>query len=54
MKIVKCKICNAEISEEKCVFTIHKRVIDGEEYHFCCELNAKEFQLKRNQKKDRN
>jgi len=33
---VKCEMCNAEVPAEKCVFTTHKKVVDGKEYIFCC------------------
>ncbi|MDH5783655.1 MAG: transcriptional regulator [Candidatus Bathyarchaeota archaeon] len=41
---VKCELCNIEISGEKCVFAVYKRVIDGEEHCFCCEHHADEFE----------
>jgi len=34
--LVKCEICSAETSADKCVFAIHKRVIEGEEHICCC------------------
>lgn len=33
---VKCEMCNAEVSADKCVFATRKRVIDGKEYIYCC------------------
>jgi YHS domain-containing protein len=44
---IKCELCNIEISGEKCVFAVYKKVIDGEEHHFCCEHHADEFERKR-------
>ncbi|MFQ6086930.1 MAG: transcriptional regulator [Candidatus Bathyarchaeia archaeon] len=45
---IKCELCNANIpSGEKCVFAVHKRIIDGEEHYFCCEHHADEFERKR-------
>jgi len=44
---MKCDLCNLEISGEKCVFAVYKRVIDGKEYYFCCEHHADEFERRR-------
>jgi YHS domain-containing protein len=43
---VKCDYCKAGISKEteKCVFAVHKRIIDGKEYLFCCEAHADRFE----------
>ncbi len=43
---VKCDYCQECISKEapKCVFAIHKRIIDGKEYQFCCEAHADRFE----------
>jgi len=43
---LKCELCNAEISEEKCVFAIYKRTVDGKEHYFCCEKHANKFEEK--------
>jgi len=43
---VKCETCNAKIPTDKCVFAIHKRVIDGKEYIFCCIRCAEAFKRK--------
>ncbi|MFH1821858.1 MAG: transcriptional regulator [Methanobacteriota archaeon] len=48
---VKCEMCQAEISGEKCVFATYKKVIDGKEHYFCCENHAKEFERKMKRKK---
>lgn len=47
MKFIKCEICNSEISEEKCVFATCKKIINGEEYYFCSERHAEEFERKK-------
>ncbi|MEM3421403.1 MAG: hypothetical protein QW835_07340 [Candidatus Hadarchaeum sp.] len=43
---IKCELCQAEIQGKKCVFAVHKRVIGGKEYFFCCESHAKRFEKK--------
>jgi len=35
---VKCKMCNAEIPADKCVFAARKEVIEGKEYIYCCMI----------------
>ena len=44
---VKCEMCNAEITADKCVFATHKRVIDGKEYAFCCVHCAEAFEKRK-------
>ena len=44
MRFLKCDLCNAKISGKKCIFAVHKRVIDDEKYYFCCEHHANEFE----------
>jgi YHS domain-containing protein len=46
MKFNKCAVCNVEIGGKKCVFAVHKRIVNGEEYYFCCESHADEFERK--------
>ena len=46
MSFIKCGTCDGEISEEKCVFAIYKKNIDGKEYSFCCNRCADEFEKK--------
>jgi len=50
---IKCDYCKAEICDDtgKCVFAIHKRVIDGKEYYFCCESHANRFEKEKRKKK---
>ena len=50
---IKCDYCRADIRDEtgKCVFAIHKRVIDGIEYHFCCASHAERFEREKKKKK---
>lgn len=50
---VKCDYCKADICDEKgkCVFAVCKRVIDGTEYHFCCETHADRFEAEKKKKK---
>jgi hypothetical protein len=45
-RFMKCDLCNAEISEEKCVFAVQRRTPGGEEHCFCCERHADEFERK--------
>jgi len=49
---VKCDYCKADICDKtgKCVFAIHKRVVDGKEYYFCCESHADRFVKERKKK----
>ena len=47
MRFVRCRMCNVEISSEKCELANCRKVIDGEEYYFCCERHAEEFARKR-------
>ena len=51
--IVKCDLCKTDICDEtgKCVFAVYKRVIDGQEYRFCCEAHADRFERERKRKK---
>jgi YHS domain-containing protein len=50
-KFIKCDLCSVEICEpEKCMFAITKRTINGNEYFFCCEAHAKEFERKKKKK----
>ena len=44
MTFVKCKLCNEEISGEKCIFAEYKRVVEGKEYYFCSERHADDFE----------
>jgi YHS domain-containing protein len=50
---IKCDYCKAGISKEaeKCVFAVHRRVIDGKEYLFCCEAHADRFEKEKKRKK---
>jgi len=45
-RFIKCDLCNVEICDDegKCAFAIHKRLIDGKEYYFCCETHADSFE----------
>jgi hypothetical protein len=45
MRFIKCEVCNAEISDEKCPFAEYKRVIDGEVH--CLAVNNMLTSLKR-------
>jgi len=50
---IKCDYCKVDIQDKtgKCVFAIHKRVIDGEEYYFCCESHADRFKKEKKKNK---
>lgn len=50
---IKCDYCKADIYDEtgKCVFAIHKRVIDDKEYYFCCQRHAEKFKKQKKKKK---
>lgn len=50
---IKCDYCKAEFIDKtgKCVFAIHKRVIDDKEYYFCCKIHADRFAKKKEKKK---
>jgi len=41
---IKCKLCDSEIAKD-CQFATYKKVIDGQEYYFCCEQHAEEYQV---------
>jgi hypothetical protein len=41
---VKCQLCDIEIDEE-CKFAVYKKVIDGQDYIFCCKRLADEYQV---------
>lgn len=43
VKFIRCNQCNASILGDTCQFATHKRVIDGEEYVFCCQKCAEKF-----------
>lgn len=51
--VIKCDLCKTDICDEPraCVFAVHKRVIDGKEYHFCCEVHADRFEREMKRKK---
>jgi YHS domain-containing protein len=51
--IVKCDFCKNDICDEtgKCIFAVHKRVIDGKDYYFCCEAHADNFEKEVKKKK---
>lgn len=44
MRAARCELCMADVSGEKCVFAVYRRVIDGKEHFFCCEGHAEEFE----------
>jgi len=46
-RFVKCALCEVEVTAGKCLFAIHRRVIDGKEYFFCCACLAEEAEKKR-------
>jgi YHS domain-containing protein len=48
---MRCAMCNIEISGEKCVFAVYKRVIDGKEHYFCCEHHANEYKRRLREQK---
>lgn len=52
--VIKCDLCRADICDEtgRCIFAVHKRIIDGDEYHFCCEAHANRFEKERKKKKN--
>ncbi len=51
--VIKCDLCKTDICGDSkvCVFAVHKRVIDGKEYHFCCEAHADRFEREKKGKK---
>lgn len=50
---IKCDYCKVDFCDEtgKCVFAIHKRVIHGREYRFCCKAHADKFEKEEKEKK---
>ncbi len=44
---VRCRMCGVEIPAGDCVFAVHKRLIDGVPYRFCCEPHAAAFEKRR-------
>jgi YHS domain-containing protein len=44
---VKCKMCKARVPADTCVFAIHKKVIEGKEYIFCCKRCAEDFEKRK-------
>jgi len=50
---IKCDLCSVEICDDKtrCAFAVHKRVINGKEYYFCCEVHANSFEKETRKKK---
>jgi len=46
-RFVKCELCEVEVAAGKCLFAIHRRVIDGKEHFFCCACLAEEAEKKR-------
>ena len=44
---VKCEICNAETPADRCIFAIHKRVIEGKEYTYCCSIMQRKHDFNR-------
>ncbi len=51
--VIKCDLCKVDICGESgaCVFAVHKRVIDGKEYRFCCRAHADRFEREKKGKK---
>jgi YHS domain-containing protein len=51
--VIKCDLCKTDICDKSgaCVFAVHKRVIDGKEYHFCCQAHADRFEREKKGKK---
>ena len=49
---VKCEICTAAISGEKCIFAIYMREINGEKHYFCCENHANEYERQYRKRRD--
>lgn len=54
-QFIKCDYCKIDICDDagKCALAVHKRVIDGKEYLFCCENHANRFE-KENRKSRKN
>ena len=52
---MKCTYCKVDIGgkSEKCVFAMHKRIINGVEYTFCCENHADNFQKEKKKKRQK-
>ena len=46
-KFIRCHQCNIQIPIDGCKFAIYKRVIDGEEYVFCCGKCAEQHEKKK-------
>lgn len=46
-KFVQCTQCDMKITGDKCKFAIYKRIIDKEEYVFCCEKCAEQYEKKK-------
>jgi len=44
---VKCELCDVDVPADKCLFAIHRRVIDGKEHFFCCAYLAEKAEKKR-------
>jgi len=44
---VKCEMCDVEVPADKCLFATHKRIIEGNEYLFCCVRCAEAFEMKK-------
>jgi len=51
--VIRCDFCQVDICDEKgrCAFAVSKRVIDGQEYQFCCEAHADRFEKERKKKR---
>ena len=41
---VRCEFCETKMQDEKCVFAVYKRVINGKEHYFCCTRHADQFE----------
>ena len=44
MSSVKCEMDETSIPQEKHVFAIHKKTVNGKEHVFCCTLCGDEFE----------
>ena len=47
VKSILCSQCKVKIAGDECLFMSYKRVINGEEYAFCCQKCVEKFKAQK-------
>jgi YHS domain-containing protein len=46
-RFMRCEFCNVEITDKVCELSTYRKVIDGQEYLFCCRKCAERHEQRR-------